>query len=147
MDNTEKLQEEYYDSNLATVDVAFFYPSNKEAELIVVMDHFRDVIRKHKLKFRLDPIFERPYRYDGNIDYPFFVQSCKKNTFFGNVGIALVLGPPFQSEADADHFANTLLSVMGDEHIYIQLIPWDELHKEKWYLKLALDITLLKDKL
>jgi len=146
MDRIERKNEEH-DPGLISVDVAFFYPEGKETELLAVQAHFRDVVKKHKLKFRLESIFERPYHFTGKIDYTFFAQQCKKNMFFGNVGIAIVLGPPFNCEADADDFANTLLTVMGDEHIYLQLIPWAELYKEKWYLKLALDITLLKDKL
>lgn len=131
------------ESNLKSVDVAFFYPEGKDEELVKVKEHFRDVIKKHKLKFRLEGIFERTYAYQGKINYGFFSELCKTN----NVGIAVVLGPPMDSAVESEDFGNLLSTVMDDEKLSLQLIPWTELNKDYRYLNLALDITLLKHKL
>ncbi len=131
------------EANLKSVDVAFFYPEGKDEELVKIKDRFRDVIKKHKLKFRLEGIFERAYAFTGKINYQFFTELCKTN----NVGIAIVLGPPLESAMDAEDFANLLSTVMDDEKVSLQLVPWAELNKDYRYLNLALDITLLKHKL
>ena len=130
------------ESNLKSVDVAFFYPEGKDEELRKIKEHFRDVIKKHKLKFRLEGIFEHAYAFTGKINYAFFTELCKTN----NVGIAIVLGPPMESAAEAEDFANLLSTVMDDEKVSLQLVPWVELNKDYRYLNLALDITLLKHK-
>jgi len=124
------------------VEAAFFYPEGKEEELLKVKERFRDVIKKHKLKFNLESIFERPYTFSGRVNYAFFSELCKTNS----VGIAIVLGPPPESHLDAEDFANLLATVMDDERISLQFIPWAELNKDYRYLNLALDITLLKHK-
>jgi hypothetical protein len=130
------------DPNSKNVEAAFFYPEGKEGELAKVKERFRDVIKKHKLKFNLEAIFERPYTFSGRVNYAFFSELCKTN----NVGIAIVLGPPPESHLDAEDFANLLATVMDDERISLQFIPWAELNKDYRYLNLALDITLLKHK-
>jgi hypothetical protein len=43
-----------------------------------------------------------------------------------------------------DDFSNLLSTMMDDEHISLQLVPWTEINKDYRYLNLALDITLLK---
>ena len=130
------------DVNSKSVEAAFFYPEGKETELAQVKERFKDVIKKHKLKFNLEGVFERPYTFSGRINYAFFSELCKTNS----VGIAIVLGPPPESRLDAEDFANLLATVMDDERISLQLIPWAELNKDYRYLNLALDITLLKHK-
>jgi chromosomal replication initiator protein DnaA len=124
------------------VQAAFFYPEGKEAELAKVKERFTEVIRKHKLKFMLEGVFERPYAYTGRVNYAFFSELCKTN----GVGIAIVLGPPPESSLDPEDFSNLLATVMDDERISLQFIPWAELNKDYRYLNLALDITLLKHK-
>lgn len=42
------------DANSKNVEAAFFYPEGKEGELAKVKERFRDVIKKHKLKFDLE---------------------------------------------------------------------------------------------
>ncbi|MHB9154645.1 MAG: hypothetical protein ACYC5N_03000, partial [Endomicrobiales bacterium] len=128
------------EAGLKPVEVAFFYPEGKNEELIRVKEHFRDVIRKHKLKFRLDPVFERSYPCQGKVNYAFFPELCKTN----NVAIAVVLGPAPDAGIEPDDFANLLSTVMDDEKISLQLVSWAELNKDYRYLNLALDITLLK---
>jgi hypothetical protein len=131
------------DSSLKSVDVAFFFPQGKDEELKRVKEHFTEVIKKHKLKFTLESIFERDYVYTGKINYGFFSELCKTN----NVGIAIVLGPPMETAVEAEEFGNMLSTVMDDDKLSLQLIPWAELNKDYRYLNLALDITLLKHKM
>ena len=109
---------------------------------VVNKERFRDVIKKHKLKFQLEGVFERQYEFTGKINYAFFSELCKTN----GVTIAIVLGPPPEATLDADDFANLLATVMDDEKISLQFIPWAELNKDYRYLNLSLDITLLKHK-
>ena len=136
------IQNEQSESNGKTVEVAFFFPENTEEELTKVKDRFRDVIKKHKLKFQLEGTFERAYEYKGKINYAFFSELCKTN----GVSIAIVLGPPPESNLDVDDFSNLLATVMDDEKISLQFIPWAEMNKDYRYLNLSLDITLLKHK-
>lgn len=130
------------DSGGKNVQAAFFYPEGKETELAKVKERFAEVIKKHKLKFLLEGVFERPYAHTGRVNYAFFSELCKTN----GVGIAIVLGPPPESSIDPEDFSNLLATVMDDEHISLQFIPWAELNKDYRYLNLALDITLLKHK-
>ena len=130
------------DGRLKPVEVSFFYPEGEEEELASVKDRFREVIKKHKLKFRLESIFDRAYQYSGKINYAFFSELCKTN----NVTIAVVVGPPESSSTDSEDFANLLGAVMDDAGVSLQLIPWAEKGKDYRYLNLALDITLLRHK-
>jgi hypothetical protein len=128
------------DSNLQPVEVGFFFPDGKGEELGRVKERFREVIRKHKLKFRLEGVFERAYPFMEKIDYPSFAELCKTN----NVRIAVVLGAPPDGAAVIEDFGNLLTTVMEDAKLSLQLVPWAELSKDYRYLNLALDITLLK---
>ncbi|MBN1822866.1 MAG: chromosomal replication initiator protein DnaA [Endomicrobiales bacterium] len=131
------------ESSLKVVEVAFFYPEGKDAELGKVKEHFREVIKKHKLKFQLRGMLEKSYVYAGKANHAFFIDLCKTN----NISIAVVLGPPTESTSEAEDFANLLSTVMDDEKISLQMVPWAELNKDYRYLNLALDITLLKHKM
>jgi chromosomal replication initiator protein DnaA len=131
------------DPSQKSVDVAFFFPEGKDEELKKVKEHFTDVIKKHKLKFTLESIFENAYVCTGKINYGIFAELCKSN----NVGIAIVLGPPMETPVEAEDFGNMLSTVMDDDKLSLQLIPWAELNKDYRYLNLALDITLLKHKM
>lgn len=128
------------DAGLKPVEVAFFFPEGKQEALITVKERFREVIRKHKLKFRLDGIFESEYAFLGKIDYPAFASLCKDH----KVAIAVVLGPPADATPEFDDFGNLLATVMDDEKLSLQLVSWNELNKDYRYLNLALDITLLR---
>lgn len=130
------------DSGLKPVQVAFFYPEQKYNQLNEVKEHFKEIIKKHKLKFRLDGIIETEYSYNEKINYTFFTDLCKAN----NLSIAVVLGPPLEGGTEAEDFANLLATVMEDENISLQLVSWNELNKDYRYLNLSLDITLLKHK-
>jgi len=126
--------------NLKVVEVGFFFPEGKTDELFKVKERFAEVIRKHKLKFRLEGVFEQTYKYMGKMDYSLFVESCKDN----NMRIAIVLGPPPEANTVSDDFSNLLSTVMDDAGISLQMVSWLELNKDYRYLNLSLDITLLK---
>lgn len=108
--------------------------------MATVKERFREVIKKHKLKFRLDGVFEKEYSCSGRIDYAAFAAQCKAHP----VGIAVVLGPPADVTPEYDDFGNLLATVMDDEKLSLQLVSWNELNKDYRYLNLALDITLLR---
>ncbi len=138
----EQRYAEVSDSGLKPVEVAFLYPQGHEAQLGTVKERFMEVIRKHKLKFSLESVFERPYDTEGKINYALFPELCKS----GGVSIAVVLGPPPETGLDPDEFGNILATIMDDGKFSLQLVPWTELNKDYRYLNLALDITLLRHK-
>lgn len=122
-----------------TIPVAIFYPEGKEQELVFMKNKFREVIKKHKLKTSIESLFERPYMTTGKINYAFFVELCKTN----NAKIAIVLGPPPDSDIDPQEFCNTLTAIMEDSFISLQYISFSELNKEYKYLNSLLDMTLM----
>jgi len=133
---------EEVDPTATPIEVAFFHPLGKDEEFALMKEKFNTVIKKHKLKFRFDSVFERGYDCTVKINYAFFTELCKTNA----VRIAVVLGPPEESGISTEDFANLLGAMMDDEKISAQLVPWSELQKDYRYLNLALDITLLKSK-
>lgn len=128
------------DLSLTPIEVGFFYPEGKKEDFKLVNEKFRSIIKKHKLKFRLQPVFEQEYRYSGKINYAFFTEQCKAH----NARIIIVLGPPEEGNFIEDDFTNLLVSVMEDERISLQLVSWRERAKDYRYLNLSLDITLLR---
>ncbi len=128
------------DISLEPVEVAFFYPEEKEEQLVTVKNKFRSIIKKHNLKFRLVGVFERSYNPQTKINYGMFVELCKTN----KVNIAVVLGPYPNSIVSDEEFSSNISTIMDNENIYLQYINWDELNKDYRYLNLALDITLTK---
>jgi chromosomal replication initiator protein DnaA len=128
------------DPNLKRVEVGFFFPETKHEELGKVKERFREVIKKHKLKFQLKGVFEHPYSVTDKVNYEAFTELSEKN----NIKIAIVLGPSSDANIDPEDFSNILASMMDEKQISLQLIPWAELNKDYRYLNLALDITLLK---
>jgi chromosomal replication initiator protein DnaA len=126
------------DPTLRPVDVVFFFPSGKENELAKIKDKFAEVIKKHKLKFQLVSVFDKPYENKGKINYAMFTELCKTN----KVGISVVLAPPPDAGIREEDFVNILGAMMSDEKISLQLVPWNEINKDYRYLNLALDITL-----
>jgi len=136
--STSSPQTAHPDPTLRPVDVVFFYPSGHEKELNKVKEKFAEVIKKHKLKFQLVSVFDKPYETEGKINYAMFTELCKTN----KVSISVVLSPPPGSGLKEDEFANVLGAMMSDEKISMQLVPWNEINKDYRYLNLALDITL-----
>lgn len=122
------------------VEVVFFYPEDKSMELKTLKNIFNEVIKKHKLKFRLESVFEKGYDPMSKISYAFFTELCKTN----KVNIAVVLGPPPDSLLLEEEFSLHLADLMETEKIFFLFIPYKELNREHRYLNLALDITLIK---
>lgn len=122
------------------VEVVFFYPEDKSMELRTLKNIFNEVIKKHKLKFRLESVFEKGYDPMSKINYVFFTELCKTN----KVNIAIVLGPPPDSLLLEEEFSLHLSDLMETEKIFFLFIPYKELNREHRYLNLALDITLIK---
>lgn len=131
-----------FETNVNTVEAAFFYPENAVQQLALVKQKFAEVIKKHNLKYRIVTAFDRPYSLD-NINYRMFAELCKTN----KVNICIVISPPEGSGISPEEFYNNLLPHMESESISLEYIAWKELTKEYRYLNLALDIALSKFKL
>lgn len=138
--SANKTMSESMEGNMKAVEVGFFFPEGKQEELVVVKERFREVIKKHKLKFRLEGVFEYAFVHSEKINYAIFPEQCKAK----KVKIAVVLGPPPESAANIEDFSNLLGTLMDDERLSLQLVQWAELNKDYRYLNLALDITLSK---
>ncbi|MCX5781925.1 MAG: chromosomal replication initiator protein DnaA [Elusimicrobia bacterium] len=123
-----------------TVKAAFFYPEGKMKELLTVKEQFNSIIRKHKLKFKLESAFEQTYTFGPKMKYAFFAETCK----IKKIDIAVVLGPPTASVSEAGEFGDLLMTLLNGEKIALQLIQWEDLTKDSRYLHLALDITLVR---
>lgn len=124
------------------IKAVFFYPKSCEEALVTVHKKFQDVIKKHKLKFRLKKVKAEGYDYEGQVNYSSFVDICKEN----KVAVAIVIGPP-PSAILPEHDFYDLLSVTLDvQGISLQLINWAEINKDYRYLNLSLDIALVRSK-
>ena len=126
---------------LKPVEVAYFYPEKHEKDFEKMKEQFREVIKKHKLKFRLAGIFEKSYDFDKKINYSFFAQLCKTN----NVSIMVLLGPPPSQFIAEDDFNNMLIETCDAHNISAEIVPFADLAKQYKYLNIALDITLIKN--
>ncbi|OGS45754.1 MAG: chromosomal replication initiator protein DnaA [Elusimicrobia bacterium RIFOXYD2_FULL_34_15] len=127
-----------YDS-LSPVEVGLFYPEGYEKDFEKMKELFKEVVKKHKLKFRLFSVFEKSYSLDKKINYSLFAQLCKTN----NLAIAVLLGPPPVPTLSEDDFTNMLTTVCEANNITPEIIPYSDLTKQYKYLNIALDITLL----
>ncbi|OGS22459.1 MAG: chromosomal replication initiator protein DnaA [Elusimicrobia bacterium RIFOXYA2_FULL_39_19] len=130
------------DKNLRAIDIVFFFPEGKEQELIKAKEKFRDVIKKHNLKFRLESVFDRSYIGNSKMNYNMFSELCKTN----KVSITVVIGPPPEANVHSEDFMSNITAIMENAKISLQYLSWDELNKDYRYLNLALDITLTKHK-
>ena len=131
------------DTSLKSVEVCFFYPEKRENELNNVKDKFRETIKKHNLKFRLESVFDKSYDYHNpKINFQMFTELCKSN----KINIMITVGPPPDGTIGNEEFINTLSVLADNEHVFLQFIPWTDLGKDYRYLNLALDITLIKHK-
>lgn len=134
--------EEEVDMSLKPVEVVFFYPEKKDAEFQTMKVKFRDVVKKHKLKFRLKSVLEKEYSCTEKLNYAFFINLCKTN----KIRIAVMLGPPEDLSVLPSDFIESLSSMMSGENISLQFLSFQEVNKEYRYLNLALDITLIKQR-
>ena len=107
-----------------------------------VYKKFTDVIKKHKLKFRLKRAHSEPYNVSGKIDYNSFVDVCKKS--FSPV--AIVIGPPPDVKMSEQDFYDLLSVTLDVQGISLQIVGWGEIEKDYRYLNLSLDIALVRTK-
>ncbi|MBN1385083.1 MAG: chromosomal replication initiator protein DnaA [Elusimicrobia bacterium] len=126
-----------YDA-LKPVEVGYFYPEGYESDFEQMRGLFREVIKKHKLKFKLVGVFEKSYAFDKKVNYAFFAQLCKTN----NLTIMVLLGPPPMKLISEDDFTNMLTTTCETNDISAQIVPYSDLKKQYKYLNIALDITL-----
>ncbi len=128
------------DLSLSVTEVAYFYPEGKTSDLQTIKNKFTETIKKHKLKFHLESVFEKAYDLSKKINYAFFTELCKTN----KVNIAVVLGPSPGSAISSEEFSLYLGPAMESEKICFLYIPYKELNRDYRYLNLALDIALVK---
>lgn len=124
------------------VNAVFFYPEGCEQALESVHQKFQDVIKKHKLKFRLRRVYAHAYSIKGKVNYTSFVDVCKGN----KVPVAIVIGPPPEAMIPQQDFYDLLTVTLDVQGVSLQLVNWQEVNKDYRYLNLALDIALVRTK-
>ena len=103
---------------------------------------FQEVIKKHKLKFRLKRAADHSYDYTGKINYAQFVEACKAS----KAPVAIVIGPPPDAPVANHDFYDVLSVTLDVQGISLQLVGWAEVKKDYRFLNLALDIALVRSK-
>ncbi len=124
------------------IGAVFFYPEGANEALETVYRKFLEVIKKHKLKFRLKRAHSEPYAYKGKINYSSFVDICKQN----KVPVAIVIGPPADGGGPHQDFYDLLTVTLDVQGVSLQLVNWSEINKDYRYLNLALDIALVRSR-
>jgi len=130
------------DKSLRKVEVGYFYPQDRSKEFEELKMQFDEVLKKHKLKFRLDAVFEKDYIAEKKINYGMFAELCKT----GNVRIAVVLGPPPGSSLSEAEFSRMLGAILDDANISLHFIPYSDVKKRYKYLNILLDIAVIGHK-
>jgi len=138
-DETPDPEDPDTDMKLRAVEVICFYPTGKKDDFRALRSKFYSILKKHKLKFRLSRLSEKPFKYEGKLDYNSFAEACRK----AKCSIAIVLGPPPTPILSEDDFAGMLSSILDEERVSLQFIPWSEMSKDYRYLNCALDLSLL----
>ena len=130
------------DKSLRKVEVGYFYPQDRNKEIEELKTQFDEVLKKHKLKFRLEAVFEKDYKAEKKINYGMFAELCKT----GNVRIAVVLGPPPGSSLSATEFSRMLGAILDDANISLHFVPYSDVKKRYKYLNMLLDIAVIGHK-
>lgn len=125
---------------LKEIGAVFFFPSGADKVLESVHAKFQDVIKKHKLKFRLKRVHSEVYQPQGKTNYSSFVDVCKRN----KVPVAVVIGPQPEAHVPEQDFYDLLSVTLDVQGVSLQLINWAEVDKDYRYLNLALDIALVR---
>ena len=124
------------------IGAVFFYPEGCEEALNSVHQKFLEVIKKHKLKFRLKKVKAAPYELKGKVNYSVFVDLCKES----KVPVAIVIGPPPSAVIPEQDFYDLLSVTLDVQGISLQLVNWGEINKDYRYLNLSLDIALIRSR-
>lgn len=130
------------DKTLRKVEVGYFYPHDRSKEFEELKAQFDEVLKKHKLKFRLEAVFENDYIAEKKINYGMFAELCKT----GNVRIAVVLGPPPGSSLSEGEFSRMLGAILDDGNISLHFVPYEDIKKRYKYLNMLLDIAVIGHK-
>jgi len=130
------------DKTLRKVEVGYFYPHDRSKEFEELKAQFDEVLKKHKLKFRLEAVFENDYIAEKKINYGMFAELCKT----GNVRIAVVLGPPPGSSLSEGEFSRMLGAILDDANISLHFVPYEDIKKRYKYLNMLLDIAVIGHK-
>lgn len=130
------------DKSLRKVEVGYFYPQDRNKEIEELKTQFDEVLKKHKLKFRLEAVFEKDYKAEKKINYGMFAELCKT----GNVRIAVVLGPPPGSSLSAAEFSRMLGAILDDANISLHFVLYSDVKKRYKYLNMLLDIAVIGHK-
>ena len=138
----EVFEEEALPNGHKEVGAVFFFPASKNDELETVHRKFQEVIKKHKLKFKLKRVHSHPYEVGPKINYASFVEVCKDN----RVPVAIVIGPPPGGLIPEQDFYDLLSVTLDVQGVSLQLVNWTEINKDYRYLNLALDIALVRTK-
>jgi hypothetical protein len=124
------------------IGTVFFFPEGCIEALETVHRKFQEVIKKHKLKFRLKRVHNEPYTVKGKVNYSSFVDVCKNN----RVPVAIVIGPPPETHMPEQDFYDLLAVTLDVQGVSLQLVNWGEINKDYRYLNLALDIALVRSR-
>jgi|GEM_PF-4493964 len=132
--------EDQLPSGYKEVKAVFFFPDGCQEALEAVAKKFQEVIKKHKLKFRLKRAADESYQIKGKINYTTFVDLCKKH----KVPVAIVIGPPPTAMVSEQDFYDLLSVTLDVQGVSLQLVNWGEINKDYRYLNLSLDIALVR---
>jgi len=130
------------DKLLRKVEVACFYPQDHNKEFEQLKTQFNEVLSKHKLKFRLETVFEKEYLPEKRINYNMFAELCKT----AKVRIAIVLGPPSGTSLSTEEASRMLGTILSDANISFHFIPFSDVRKGYKYLNMLLDIAMVGHK-
>jgi len=136
------MEEAGVETALRKVEVGYFYPEGYGKELEKLRAQFNEVLKKHKLKFQLEAVFEKEYLPEKKLNYAMFAEICKT----GKVRIAIVLGPAPGSSLATGEFSRMLGVILGDANISLHFIPFSDVEKKYKYLNILLDVAMVRHK-
>ena len=136
----DELEEDELPNGFKEIKAVFFYPEGCEEALNSVFRKFQEVIKKHKLKFRLKKIKGHPYQFESQVNYSSFADVCKE----AKVPVAVVIGPPPSNAVPETDFYDLLSVTLDVQGISLQLVNWTEINKDYRFLNLSLDIALVR---
>ncbi len=136
----EVKEEVSVDMSLKCIKIGYLYPEQKEADLKMMKEMFDTTLKKHKIKFRLEIVFEKSYQAIENANFQDLVGISKEK----QIDVAIGLGPASGSVAFKENFSHSLVSSFEKEKISVQIIPFNDISKQYRYLDICLDLAFLK---
>ncbi len=137
-----QLQEEVkeVDKGLRPIKVGFLYPAGKEDELELMKKGFTDTIIKHKIKFRLENVFDITYSENDLSNLNGLLEQYSS----AQVRVAICLGPLPDSVLYKERFIQKIGRMFEKAEIAFQSLPFDDISKQYKYLDLCLDLAFVK---